>query len=639
VNGTTNSPTLVLAGASAVSSTATITGTGTGPTVIVNQNQNFGTLANTGTTDFYNGSSTTIGTINNSGTMNIDSASTVTATTAFAEGMVNNAGTVNINDSSSTDSINTLSGAGTLIVGASTTLAVNNSLNHGQINNAGNINVNGGANNIVGQGNGIGTGANGGSGPTTGGISGAGTFSVNSGNLTASVVRQGVLTIGSSSTVTIADSSGPGNTASVSVLTDLNNSGTLDLKNNDMIINDTNSAVFPAVQAAIANAWNNGAWNQSGITSSSAKANSSEYGLGYATGAELGTTSFDNQSITSGSTVVKYTLLGDAALTGQVNSGDLGTVLDNIGAPGDWSQGNFHYGSGASAAVNSGDLGALLNNIGANASGNLVSGNLAKSNLVTRSFSPALTASPDVTPPQVASNSASDLKLVVNTSNGDVSLADANPNVAVSFTSYTILVNDNTINTLVVGNPSDTSKATGPAKVLPRVKNNPGPFTSEKLLSETNSSSGNYNSSAAALEATDGITDPQVTASAWSTALDGFNPNQSAFGLIENWGSTTVTATITIPVGGSVDLGNIFNTLASQTDLTFDWEPANTVVGTGTETPNWTGQPYLGASIDYVGSPTPEPGTLGILGLGGVMMMRRRRRATVAVGTGANGIA
>jgi hypothetical protein len=43
------------------------------------------------------------------------------------------------------------------------------------------------------------------------------------------------------------------------------------------------------------------------------------------------------------------------------------------------------------------------------------------------------------------------------------------------------------------------------------------------------------------------------------------------------------------------------------------------------------GTTYSGL-VDYVGgsSPTPEPGTLGILGLGGVMMMRRRRRQAKA---------
>jgi hypothetical protein len=42
-----------------------------------------------------------------------------------------------------------------------------------------------------------------------------------------------------------------------------------------------------------------------------------------------------------------------------------------------------------------------------------------------------------------------------------------------------------------------------------------------------------------------------------------------------------------------------------------------------------TGSTYNG-EVDYVGNTVmPEPGTLGLLGLGGIMMMRRRRPARV----------
>jgi len=40
-----------------------------------------------------------------------------------------------------------------------------------------------------------------------------------------------------------------------------------------------------------------------------------------------------------------------------------------------------------------------------------------------------------------------------------------------------------------------------------------------------------------------------------------------------------------------------------------------------------TGSTYNG-EVDYVGNTVmPEPGTLGLLGMGGIMMMRRRRVA------------
>jgi len=43
-----------------------------------------------------------------------------------------------------------------------------------------------------------------------------------------------------------------------------------------------------------------------------------------------------------------------------------------------------------------------------------------------------------------------------------------------------------------------------------------------------------------------------------------------------------------------------------------------------------TGSTYNG-EVDYVGNTVmPEPGTLGLLGMGGIMMMRRRRKNPLA---------
>src|SRR5208282_752556 len=101
-------------------------------------------------------------------------------------------------------------------------------------------------------------------------------------------ITQNVLSIGASSTVTIADSSSPGNSAATSVLTDINNTGTLDLNNNDLIVLDTTQ--YSTVKSLIANAYDSGAWDQSGITSSSARGNAGQYGLGYAQASTIGST-------------------------------------------------------------------------------------------------------------------------------------------------------------------------------------------------------------------------------------------------------------------------------------------------------------------------------------------------------------
>ena len=79
---------------------------------------------------------------------------------------------------------------------------------------------------------------------------------------------------------------------------------------------------------------------------------------------------------------------------------------------------------------------------------------------------------------------------------------------------------------------------------------------------------------------------------------------------------------------GTYDLGDIFKNVGGTQDLTFGWADSG-----GADV-----FPQSTAYIDYMGgSPTPEPGMLGILGLGGVMMMRRRRKTLAALANGAKG--
>jgi autotransporter-associated beta strand protein len=530
VNAATTPATLILDGAGAVTSTAAITGTaGTSvPTVTINANQSFASLTNAGTSNF-NAGSTTIGTIANTGTTNVASAATLNATSAFSEGLVNNAGTININ---------------------------------------------GGSSNVIGQGNGVGGGT-----ATTGGVIGAGTFSVNgTANLTASVIRQAQLNIASGSTVTIADSSAPGNNASVSVLTDLNNSGTLDLKNNDMIIND--SAQNSTIVSEIASGYNSGSWNGSGITSSSAKAQpSNTYGLGYATGAELGTTTFEGQAITSGSTVVKYTLLGDTTLKGSVGIGDYNTVVHNFLTAQDWSGGNFHYGVG-SPDVGIGDYNAVVHNFLLPASGNLASSDLAKPSLALATQSSGgsgstLTAAWASLSPALAS---SGLSLEVNTATGDVYAYAA---AAVAFTGYGI------------SDPSGNLVDGGQNEIL---------FSMQSKYGGQPNTPAGYRSS--------------TNYKYWSLVAN----KPTALGEGENnayyvAGNSSTYDTVNIPAGGTIDFGQIYG---GNPDLTFQYSVADANTGDPT-----TGNSYYNVEVDYIG--TPEPASLGILGLGGVMMMRRRR--------------
>ena len=87
-------------------------------------------------------------------------------------------------------------------------------------------------------------------------------------------------------------------------------------------------------------------------------------------------------------------------------------------------------------------------------------------------------------------------------------------------------------------------------------------------------------------------------------------------------GTASTYDTINIPAAGTIDFGDIYNTVVKNNDITFAFSEAD---------PTNAGNPVTGSTyngeVDYVGNTVmPEPGTLGLLGMGGIMMMRRRRK-------------
>jgi len=436
---------------------------------------------------------------------------------------------------------------------AAATLIANSTQNLGSINSAGSTTFTAGTSSI-------------------GTIDGAGSLSVTGGTLTAAHIRQTVFNIGTASTVTIADSAGPGTTTSTSVLTDLSNSGTLDLKNNDLIIND--GTQFAAVQTAITKAYNGGAWNQPGITSTSAKANPNVYGLGYATAGAIGTTSFDGQPVASSAVLVKYTLQGDALLTGTIGVGDYNAVIGNLNTGTLWSQGAFHPGSTTGLA----DYNDVLANFNQTATGSVAVGPALKSAASPSLKTAALSFSPDA---------ATDLKLEVNTVTGDVyALATA----TTALTGYDIF--DKSGNLLDSGDPNTD--------------------LNERLLSQPSSTTlGNQTTFRNA-----------TNYKLWATILDNTSTlaEGSNNGKLKQ-GTASTYDTINIPANGTIDFGDIYSTVAHNNDITFAFSEAD---------PTNAGNPVTGSTyngeVDYVGNAViPEPGTLGLLGMGGIIMMRRRR--------------
>ena len=552
---------------------ATLSGTGS---VVLNGAS--GTALTTGTTGnpTFSGTISDDGTLTNSGSITVTGAGTFTlsgTSTYFGSTNVNggslnitgalaNSGTVNVSNSSNLvlTGASALPSSAIVNIGSLASAYVNSSQTIASIVSAGNATFSAGTS-IIGQGNGIGIGT--GTAGFSGGITSTGNLTVTgTANLYASTITQNLLTIGSGRTVTIADSSAPGNSAATSVLTDISNAGTLDLNNNDLIVLDT--AQYSTVKNLIVNAYDGGAWDQPGITSSSARTNSGSYGLGYAQASTIGSTNFDGQTFTD-AVLVKYTLLGDTQLRGTVGLGDYDTVLSNYGTPQDWSGGNFHY----AGVVGLGDYDAVLTNYGAHASGNLAVGPS-----LTRGISPAASINPDL--------AKTDLKLEVNIVTGDVYIVTT---ASAAFTGYTI---------------SD------PSAHLLGGSTSPDP---DKLLSVSAGNGGNTN-----------VYETSGTTVNWFKITE--TASQVAEGQQQNGFATHSSRddTINIPAGGTIDFGEIYNTAASAQDITFDFAEAGT-------TPT-NGPTYYGAEVDYI-NPIPEPATMGLLGLGGLMTMRRRRRTAV----------
>jgi autotransporter-associated beta strand protein len=551
-----NAPaTLVLDGTNAVSAVAPInlstTGTGT-PELTVNSSQSLGAITSVGTSNFAAGTST----------------------------------------------VASFAGAGTLVVASTATVNATNALNHGAILSAGTINVNGGTTNLVGTINDVSVGQ-------------TGVLNVNTGaNLTVAPlghIVQGAVNIASGSTVTVSSNPNgafnPTSTTpnpSTSVINDLYNnggstsltSGTLDLKNNALIVNDPNqaSSIIAAVYHAADFNPSSGSnqWDQPGITSSSAAANAGTYALGSLTGPELtnlGSTTFQGLPVTSNSTVVAYTLIGDTELRGTVDGTDYNNVLANYDTAGDWSQGNFYNES----IVSGDDYNAVLNAYDVAAAG----GAKGLKPAVTRALSPAVpTGSPVAT--------SGTFHLEVNTTSGDVTLFNDSTSSA-PLTLYNIV--DGSQQDLLIGNPADGNGTST------SINSGSAPYTNEHFLSVAQNDS----------NAVASITGRSSTNyKAWSLVLDGYNSNATALALSEG-GQANKTDTINVPSYYSIDLGDIFNVGTTTVALTFQW-------GTETSSGGEGGTVYSNQPIDYVG--TPEPASLGLLGLGGLAMMRRRRKAS-----------
>ncbi|MGD0461024.1 MAG: hypothetical protein ABSB74_00910 [Tepidisphaeraceae bacterium] len=139
-------------------------------------------------------------------------------------------------------------------------------------------------------------------------------------------------------------------------------SGYLDLNNNHFYINyGTNPDPVAAIRAYLISGYSGGTWSGNGIDSSAAQANAA-YALGYADSADPG----NPAGLATHQIEVKYTLYGDATLTGTVTGTDFTILATNLGRTvSGWDQGDFLY----TGTVTGADFTALVTNLGKTASG------------------------------------------------------------------------------------------------------------------------------------------------------------------------------------------------------------------------------------------------------------------------------
>ena len=196
--------------------------------------------------------------------------------------------------------------------------------------------------------------------------SGGTTIVANGAKVSASLVREAALTVEGDMALTAG-----GGTSRVGTL-DVGNGGRLDLSNNKMIvtaaaaadIGSFDGASYSGLTGQIALAYDFGAWDGQGITTTQSAA--SAQGLTTVAIAAADQTphaggTFGGLAVNSGDILLMYTYAGDANLDGVIDGGDYGTIDNFIQVPGadGYANGDFNY----DGVIDGGDYGIIDNNI------------------------------------------------------------------------------------------------------------------------------------------------------------------------------------------------------------------------------------------------------------------------------------
>lgn len=137
--------------------------------------------------------------------------------------------------------------------------------------------------------------------------------------------------------------------------------GTIDLSNGALIVDYSTTSPLAALRTLLQTGYAGGGWNGTGIRSSTAAGSPLGDALGNAeASAVFGSfpASFFGESVDSSTALVRYTLYGDADLTGTTDIDDFGRLAASFNGAGEWSSGDFNY----SGIVDIDDFGLLAAN-------------------------------------------------------------------------------------------------------------------------------------------------------------------------------------------------------------------------------------------------------------------------------------
>lgn len=190
-----------------------------------------------------------------------------------------------------------------------------------------------------------------------GDVGGVGQFHSNGvATVTFNHLRQSALILQGETILKTRPNGGPTGTSRVGVL-DFGSAESdthWDLADNDLILDSTPASY---IRALLLIGRNGGAWNGGGI-SSSAAALDQRMALGYADNASLNYVTFGGQTVSASSTLVGFTLAGDANLDGTVNIADFSRLAANFNLTSVWISGDFNY----SGTTEIGDFAVLAAN-------------------------------------------------------------------------------------------------------------------------------------------------------------------------------------------------------------------------------------------------------------------------------------